>query len=92
MDNPEIDKNGTKRWRDAAAKLHRRDGPAIERSTGYQAWWQHGKRHRRDGPAVIYEHGHTNWCINGKYFTFERWLDEVKISDEDKVMMKLKYG
>jgi hypothetical protein len=33
-------------------KLHRIDGPAIERADGTREWYRDGKRHREDGPAV----------------------------------------
>lgn len=33
-------------------KLHREDGPAIERPYGYRAWFINNLRHRVDGPAI----------------------------------------
>ena len=51
-----------------------------------------GNFHRDDGPAVIYTDGTKCWCLNGETMTFNRWLDEVDITDEAKVMMKLNYG
>jgi ribosomal protein L25 (general stress protein Ctc) len=83
--------NGDKSWLQHGKK-HRDDGPAIEWANGHKEWWQHGKCHRDDGPAVIYADGDKSWYLNGKYFTFDKWLDEVKMSNEDKVMMKLQYG
>jgi hypothetical protein len=72
--------------------LHRDDGPAIEHADGSKQWWQRGNRHRTDGPAIIYARGTKQWWLNDYYMSFDRWLDKVDISDEDKVMMKLKYG
>ena len=36
-------------------RLHREDGPAIERVDGYKSWYKNGELHREDGPAVEYE-------------------------------------
>ncbi|MDP2696082.1 MAG: hypothetical protein Q8O87_02405, partial [bacterium] len=47
-------------------KLHREDGPAIERVGGDKDWFINGKRHREDGPAVEYADGTKHWYINGK--------------------------
>ncbi|NVM34033.1 MAG: hypothetical protein HWN81_00460 [Candidatus Lokiarchaeota archaeon] len=47
-------------------KLHRLDGPAIERVDGSKWWYVKGKRHRLDGPAVEYANGSKKWCIDGK--------------------------
>jgi hypothetical protein len=71
---------------------HRDDGPAAIFADGDKSWWQHGKLHRTDGPAHECANGTQSWCLYGKCQTFDEWLDEVKMSDEDKVMMMLKYG
>jgi hypothetical protein len=92
MDNPHITSNGDKRWYDSNGYFHRDNGPAIEHTDGSKQWYQHGNRHRDDGPAVQYSHGTKYWYLYGKYLSFNEWLDEVDISDEDKVMMKLQYG
>jgi hypothetical protein len=92
MDNPVIDKYGAKEWLDAEGKYHRDGGPAVEYANGDKEWWQHGKRHRDDGPAIMYASGHKEWFQHGKYLSFDEWLNDVKMSDEDKVMMKLQYG
>jgi hypothetical protein len=73
-------------------KLHRDDGPAIEWANGSKEWYQHGKRHRDDGPALEYADGDKFWWLADERFTFDEWLDEVKMSTEDKVMFKLQYG
>jgi hypothetical protein len=92
MDNPRIDTHGNKWWHDSAGQVHRDNGPAIIWADGGRDWYQHSRQHRDDGPAVEWSDGDKEWCLNGKYLSFEEWLDEVDISDEDKVMMKLKYG
>ena len=47
-------------------KLHRCDGPALERANGDKFWYMHDKIHRDDGPAAKYAHGTKYWCINDK--------------------------
>ena len=37
-----IDDYGTKKWY-LNGKLHREDGPAVERSNGTKEWWLNGK-------------------------------------------------
>tara|TARA_R110000851_G_scaffold320989_1_gene486135 strand:- start:478 stop:750 length:273 start_codon:yes stop_codon:yes gene_type:complete len=66
--------------------------PAVEYATGDKFWYQHGKVHRTDGPAIEFVDGHKSWYLNGRYLSFDEWLNKVKMSAEDKVMMKLKYG
>ena len=45
---------------------HREDGPAVEYTSGYKAWWINGKLHREDGPAIESVIGNKMWYINGK--------------------------
>jgi len=47
-------------------KLHREDGPAIERADGDKVWYLNGKRHREDGPAREWADGDKEWFLNGK--------------------------
>jgi hypothetical protein len=46
-------------------KLHREDGPAVEKKSGTKAWYINGNLHREDGPAVIDETGNKYWYRNG---------------------------
>jgi hypothetical protein len=57
--------NGTKMWR-LNGKLHRTDGPAIERSEGTKLWYLNGKLHRTDGPAIERSDGTKLWYLNGR--------------------------
>jgi hypothetical protein len=91
MDNPTIDKDGNKWWYDSNGKFHRDDDPAVVRANGTKVWYQHGNIHRDNGPAVECASG-DKWWLNSQYMSFDEWLDQVDISDEAKVMMKLKYG
>ena len=91
-DGPAIEwTDGTKDWWHHGL-IHRTDGPAIESADGTTEWWQHGLRHRADGPAVQYSDGGMSWYLDDKCLTFDVWLNDVKMSGEDKVMLKLKYG
>lgn len=46
-------------------KLHREDGPAIEKYDGTKSWWLNGKLHREDGPAYEGKNGIKEWWLNG---------------------------
>jgi hypothetical protein len=67
MSQPEmkIDANGTKRWY-LGNKLHREDGPALERVDGEKCWFLNDKRHREDGPAIECPDGEKRWYLNDK--------------------------
>jgi len=62
----EIDDYGDKYWH-LNGKLHRTDGPAVERADGHKAWYLNGKRHRTDGPAVENANGSKFWFLNDEY-------------------------
>jgi hypothetical protein len=83
--------HGTNEWWHHG-ELHRAEGPAVEYANRYKEWWHHGLIHRTDGPAVVRTNGYKAWYLNHTQLTFDKWLDKVDISDEDKVMMMLKYG
>jgi hypothetical protein len=63
----EIDKFGTKIWKNKNGEFHRLDGPAIEYSSGKKAWYQNGKVHRLDGHAIESADGRKWWCQNDLY-------------------------
>ena len=62
----EVDKLGTRRYRNAAGQLHREEGPAIVYNDGTEKWYQNGKLHREDGPAVTYKNGTKIWFKHGR--------------------------
>ena len=89
---PALERNdGYKAWFQHGY-LHRDDGPAVEFADGDKAWWHHGNRHRTAGPAIESADGYKSWYLHGKKLSFDEWLNKVGMSDEAKVMMKLKYG
>ena len=65
--------NGDKHWW-LNGKLHREDGPAVERYDGSKHWYLNGKHHREDGPAVEWENGTNAWYLNGKQYTEEEYV------------------
>tara|TARA_R110000851_G_scaffold207018_1_gene359025 strand:+ start:200 stop:490 length:291 start_codon:yes stop_codon:yes gene_type:complete len=84
--------NGDKVWM-LNGVFHRTDGPAVEHANGYRVWYLHGERHRTDGPAVEYEDGNKLWWLNGKVYSFDNWLEQTTgLADDEKVMLKLRYG
>jgi hypothetical protein len=48
-------------------KLHRDDGPAIERKDGYKAWYADGRRHRESGPAIEDPNGYKAWYREAQF-------------------------
>jgi len=83
--------NRTIHWLNEDGKLHREDGPAIERFDGSKWWCINNKLHRENGPAIEGPNGNKQWYINGK---------EVDRKDshlftgksEDILVLRLKYG
>jgi hypothetical protein len=73
---------------------------------GDTVWVSYGQYHRTDGPAIMFGPAHAvygtysekdgsfkSWWWQGKYCSFYTWLMVNDIlSEEDKVMLKLKYG
>ena len=55
--------NGTKEWY-LNGKLHREDGPAVERASGTKQWLLNGSLHREDGPALEWADGTKSWSLN----------------------------
>ena len=62
--------NGNKSWY-LNGKIHREDGPAIERANGSKFWCLNGKYHREDGPAYEGANGDKFWFLNGERVTEE---------------------
>jgi hypothetical protein len=87
MDNSDRDYD----IRDFDAK-EQSDGSYVDRD-GCISWYnKHGEWHREDGPAVIYNDGEVEWFINGaSYNTFDEWLIKLNKSDEDKMLLRLRY-
>jgi len=69
--------NGDKFWY-LDGKLHREDGPAVERADGSKKWHLNGKLHRTDGPAVEYANGCKDWWLRDEFLTEEEFLKRTK--------------
>ena len=85
------DDDGTKRWM-VNELYHRTDGPACEHADGTKEWAINDQLHRDDGPAVEWADGGKEWFLNGERLSFDEWLDQVHMTDEEKIMYKLEYG
>lgn len=68
-----VDTNGDTRWTDPQGRLHREDGPALERPDGSLEWHLYGVLHRAAGagPAVITADGTQEWFWNGLRHRFD---------------------
>ena len=92
MANPvkTVDVNGDIQWNLPDGRLHREDGPAIERLDGSEEWYQHDQRHREDGPAIVLPGRIEAWwlrglrhrkdgpaMIHGEYK--EYWIDGIQV-------------
>jgi hypothetical protein len=87
-----IDEDGDIFWQ-MNGQNHRVGGPACEFANGNKLWCQFGRTHRTDGPAIEHADGNVEWRLSGHYYSFEGWLAKTTgLTDEEKVMMKLKYG
>jgi hypothetical protein len=58
-------------------KLHREDGPAVERADGCKGYWIHGKRHREDGPAIEWEN-RKYYYLNNLQYSEQNYWEEIK--------------
>jgi hypothetical protein len=93
LSNPIIDGQGTQRWFNLDKKLHREDGPAVLYVDGDQVWYINGKLHREDGPACVGNNGYREWWINSiLYTTNKSYQKAANLSNEDMLMINLKYG
>lgn len=80
----EVDpKTGACRYRNAAGRLHREDGPAVVYPSGSCEWYQNGLRHRVDGPAVVYPNSQKFWFIEDCAVSQEKFNECVsRIAEE----------
>jgi len=63
-----INKYGHKLYyKDRAMTIrHRLDGPAVEYTDAYKAWYVDGQLHRLDGPAFESADGRKYWYVDGR--------------------------
>ncbi len=77
-------------YRNEKGQFHRTDGPAIEWTDGYKAWFMEGSLHREGGPAVIWPDGSECWyrnnllhriggpAVTNRDGSKEYWIDGVR--------------
>ncbi len=58
---------------------------------GTYAYYKNGWFHRVDGPAIIFPGGSVRWVIDGNTYTFADFLSNANISEEEKIILILKY-
>jgi hypothetical protein len=87
-----IHADGTQQWY-VNGKWHRTDGPAMIYPDGAQLWYINGDLHRKDGPAYISASGYKEWYVSDiQYFDNKSFQQAAKLTDEDMLMIKIKYG
>ena len=55
-------------------------------------WFQDSEPHRTDGPAIIWADGSYEWVLKSHVYRFDDWCEKLNLSDEEIIMIKLKYG
>ena len=80
-----VSENGSKAWY-LQDKLHREDGPAIERADGSKFWFLNGQRHREDGPAIEWADGIKQWFLNGQRLTEEEHKRRTTVPTMDDAL------
>jgi hypothetical protein len=70
-------------------KLHRIGGPAWEWPNGEKWWLLNDKVHREDGPAVECADGRREWYLNGEKFSFEDYIQELKLLGKEEAVINL---
>lgn len=48
--------------------------------------------HNENGPSVVFAMGTVHFHLDGKYKTFDEFIKETTISDEEKLIISLKYA
>jgi|TARA_R110000765_G_scaffold381040_1_gene472266 hypothetical protein len=69
------------------------DGSYVDEFAATSWYNEEGSLHREDGPACIYDDGSVNWCLNGlTYPSFNAWCNKLNKTDEEKMMLRLRYA
>jgi hypothetical protein len=51
-----------------------------------------GKYHREGGPAVEYPNGTKSWYLNGERFSFEDYIQELKLLGKEEAVINLLFN
>ena len=75
------------------------DSELVLRDNGTENWRdKRGRLHREDGPAVVFPFGgpfggRVLWFIGGiRYRTFSEWCLDANPTEQEKMLLVLKYG
>lgn len=92
LDGPAVIFADGSQWWYLNGKVNREDGPAVIYSNGAQHWYLNDKLHREGGPAILYADGSQSWWLNGKRYLFDNYCNQLNLSEEDIMFLKLKYN
>src|SRR5574343_615227 len=70
------------------------DEPAVWTHYGRNLWFHNGIIHRETGPALIHNYGEVVglFYLNDKEMSLYEFLENVPLSNEEKLELVLKYG
>ena len=75
------------------AAVEQSDGSYLDSYSAISWYNEEGAYHRLNGPAITYRLGYMQWYLDGKqYDKFDEWLKESSIAEEEKMMLRLRYG
>jgi len=79
-------------WALPNGKYHHPTQPALVHNDGEMEWFLYGQRHRDTGPALMTPDNNVEWWWYGKLLSLDEYLAVNNIlSDEEKMLLKLKY-
>tara|TARA_R110002124_G_scaffold19674_1_gene78505 strand:+ start:1240 stop:1494 length:255 start_codon:yes stop_codon:yes gene_type:complete len=73
------------------AAVEQSDGSYLNKY-GYVYWYNEaGDIHREDGPACIH-YNDVEWWLNDLVYGFDGWCIVLNKTDEQKMLLRLRYG
>ena len=57
--------------------LHNPHGSGYLNKTRYKLYVINGKLHNELGPTVIYSNGTKSYYLNDKYYSHDKWLEQI---------------
>ena len=80
-DGSYIDHDGDISWYNEIGEWHREDGPAIISINGDVEWWYNDTQYTSD----------VEWWYNDTQYTFDGWCIVLNKTDEEKMLLRLRY-
>jgi len=78
---------------DIYGAVEQSDGSYIDRNNEITWYNAHEQMHREDGPAIIYDgSGDVEWWLNDAPYTFNEWCIALNKTDEQKMLLRLRYA